>query len=66
MQDCEKGLAEKLKPGELVLCDLLRAEARKEGFTRKQLKDARKALDVRTFHQFDEIGATPNWFWYRD
>lgn len=63
MNDCKKWLLEKLKGEDWLLCDTVRAEARKEGFTRKQLKDARKALGVETFHQFDEDGATENWFW---
>jgi hypothetical protein len=52
-----------LKAEEWTLCDIVRAEAKKSGFTRQELKEARKALGVKTFHQFDEVGATPNWFW---
>lgn len=64
--DCEKWLAAILKPGEQMLCDYIRVEAKKKGFNRKRLKEARKVLGVKAFHQFDEDGATDNWFWYRD
>lgn len=63
MNDCTKWLLERLKGEECLLCDIVRVEARKEGFTRKQLKEARKFLNIETFHQFDEDGATENWFW---
>lgn len=64
--NCEKWLAKILKPGDWSICDDIREKAKKEGFSRKQLKDARKVLGVKTFHQFDEYSATGNWFWYRD
>lgn len=63
MTDCEKWLLERLKDGEWALCDDIRAEAKAKGFTKKLLKEARKALKVITFHQFDEVGSTQNWFW---
>lgn len=63
MTDCEEWLFEKLKDGEWVLSDDVRSEAKAKGFTKKLLKDARKALKVTTFHQFDEVGAAQNWFW---
>ena len=61
---CEKGLKEKLNDGELHLCEDIRTAARKKGFSQAELKEARKALGVKTFHQFDEDGDTQNWFWY--
>jgi hypothetical protein len=42
----------------------VRREAILKGFSRKVLKQARKELGVKTFHQFDEGKATANWFWY--
>ena len=63
-QTCRDWLREILTDGEYCLCDWVREEARKKGFTRAELKDARNYLGVKTFHQFDEDGATPNWFWY--
>lgn len=63
MERCKKWLYERLKNGEWVLCDLIRNEAKEKGFTKKQLKEARAILGVKTFHQFDDQGPTPNWFW---
>ncbi|WP_041274504.1 hypothetical protein [Desulforamulus reducens] len=63
MEQCEEWLSSRLKNGKLVLCDDIRAEAKEQGFTKKQLKEARKKLKVKTFHQFDEHGGTSNWFW---
>ena len=62
--DCEKWLENKLKDGELHLCEDIRGEAKNHGFTVTELKRARKKLEVKTFHQFDEGGVTENWFWY--
>lgn len=36
----------------------------RRGVSQAELKEARKALGVKTFHQFDEDGDTQNWFWY--
>lgn len=61
---CTEWLKEKLADGELHLCEWIREVAKQEGFTKSELKRARAELGVRTFHQFDEAGETPNWFWY--
>ena len=37
---------------------------KERGFTGAELKEARKNLGIKTFHQFDEDGASENWFWY--
>ena len=66
MSKCEEWLREFLKDGDWAFCDVVRAEAKKAGFNRRELKTARKVLGVRTFHQFDDVGATPNWFWKLD
>lgn len=58
---CEEWLRSKLQ--DWVLCSDVRAEARALGYTFNQLREARKKLGVETFHQFDEDGATENWFW---
>lgn len=50
---------------ESILCARLREEATALGITKKQLKAARQRLGTRTWHQFDEGGATENWFWSR-
>lgn len=62
--DCKDWLANLLKDGEYHLCDDVRDTAKKQGFKRSELKAARKELRVKTFHQFDEDGPTPNHFWY--
>lgn len=62
--DCKEWLRKRLKDGEYHLCDVIKSEAYLEGFKKSELKKARKELGVRTWHQFDEDGATENWFWY--
>lgn len=62
--DCKDWLANLLKDGECHLCDDVRDAAKKQGFKRSELKAARRELRVKTFHQFDEDGPTPNHFWY--
>ena len=54
------------KGGNCVLCDIVREEALKQGFSRKDLRDARKELGVKTYHMFDDVGELPTWFWYRE
>ena len=63
MDKCEAWIFEKMEKEDWVICDDIRAEAKAAGFTRAQLKAARKVLGVEAFHQFDEDGATENWFW---
>ncbi len=62
--ECEKWLGSELRDGEFHLCEDIRERAKESGFTGAELKTARKNLGVKTFHQFDEDGATENWFWY--
>ena len=61
---CEEWLLEVLKDGGPHLCDEIRTGARKAGYSRANPRRARKELGIKTFHQFDEDGETPNWFWY--
>lgn len=63
-KDCNKWLRELLKDGELHPCDEVRNHAKNEGYSMAKLKQARKQMEIKTFHQFDESGATENWFWY--
>lgn len=63
-QDCENWLREELKDGELHLSEDVRSAAREAGFSGRELKEARRKTDTRTFHLFNENGETPNWFWY--
>lgn len=62
--DCVKWLRLELKDGDPHLCEDIRKRAKESGFTGLELKAARKNLGVKTFHQFDENGASENWFWY--
>lgn len=64
MQNCAAWLEHRLLDGEVHLCEDIRNSAEREGFSRRELKAARKVLSVKTFHQFDENGDTGNWFWY--
>lgn len=64
MKTCGDWLRGKLADGEIHLCDDIRRQARNRGFTQTELKQARKAVGVKTFHLFDEEGATSNWYWY--
>lgn len=59
-----KWLQEYLSDGELHLVDNVRAAYKEKGFASAEVKAARKLLGVKTFHQFDEDGQTPNWYWY--
>lgn len=61
---CSEWLKEKLSDREIHLCEDIREEAKQNGFTKAELKQARAEIGVRTFHQFDEDGETRNWFWY--
>lgn len=62
--NCIEWLKKLLSEQECVLCEIVRAAARKAGYSKKELKEARNKLGVKTHHQFDEFGETPNYFWY--
>lgn len=59
-------LREYLSDGELHLVDTVRAAYKAAGFTRTEIKAAKSALGVKTFHQFDGNKPTPNHFWYTE
>lgn len=63
-KSCSVWLGEYLMSEGAVLCDEVRKQARSQGYRSSDLKKARKELQVKTFHQFDDDGATDNWFWY--
>lgn len=46
-----------------VLCDKIRAKAKELGYSKRELKEARVKLGVKTFHLINEDSET-NWFWY--
>lgn len=63
-EDCKKWITNFLKSQNGALVEDVRMEAKKQGFSKGELKLSRKEIGVKTFHQFDEGGQTPNWFWY--
>lgn len=65
--DCEQWLYELLKNEGHCLCNLVRDEAKNQGYSKAELKAARKKLGVKTWHQFEVDGSsTQNWFWFLD
>jgi hypothetical protein len=63
-ENCVDWLTKKLADNAIFLCEDVRKEAKEAGYSKDDLKKARKELGVKTFHQFDESGATQNWFWH--
>lgn len=63
-EDCKKWLLKYLIRNQGMIVEETRIEAKKQGYSKATLKQARKELGVKTFCQFDEWGATSNWFWY--
>ena len=61
--DCKTWLKKALFGKDMILYEIIREQAKLEGFTKKQLHEARIALGVKTFHQIDDDSDT-NWFWY--
>ena len=64
LRGCDAWLKLQLQDLEIHLCDDIRKAAKKRCFTKQELNAARKAVGVKTLHQFDEDGSTENWFWY--
>ena len=62
--DCMTWLTLCLSDRQIHLSEEIAEKARKAGYSRAELKKARRKLGVKTFHQFDEFGDTRNWFWY--
>ena len=62
--DCKTWLTLCLSDRQVHLSEEITEKARKTGYSRAELKKARKEPGVKTFHQFDEFGDTGNWFWY--
>lgn len=65
MSKCAEWLKAYLAPN-MSEVNATREDARKAGFTKAELKSARKELGVKTFHQYD-MTVEPwveNWFWY--
>lgn len=63
---CEDWLKDYMSDGELHLSSEVRHKAKVQGYSKSELREARKKLGVKVFHQFDEFGDTGNWFWYAE
>lgn len=60
-------LRERLPPGTAAECDGIRKDAKAAGYTKRELKLARRALGVKTYHDYDEEdGLVQQWFWCRE
>ena len=62
-KNCVEWLKDRLNGG-ITLCENTSAAARGAGFSRTGLKAARKALEVKTWHQVDTDAGVEHWFWY--
>ena len=62
---CKEWLKKYLSAGSQE-CGGVKISAKKAGFSKAELTEARKALGVKTWHQFDhtEKPFVDNWFWY--
>ena len=67
VSDCQDRFSINAVTGSAAVCDGIREDAKKAGFSRKDLKQARKALGVKTYHDADDESGelVPQWFWYR-
>lgn len=65
-QNCSDWLKNRLEieKGEPILCDIIREEAKSQGYTKVDLKSARKEIGVKTWNDHVANGETLNWFWY--
>lgn len=65
MENCTVWLKRYLNCG-MSECGAVRSDALAAGYTKAELKAARKELGVKTWHQIDtlEEPRIDNWFWY--
>lgn len=61
--DCVEWLKTGLEGKDIILCDEIRRKSREAGFSKKELREARALLGVKTWHQINE-DSDVNWFWY--
>ena len=61
---CKFWLEKYILQNGLVDVDETREEARKRGFSKKELKDARAELGVKTYHRFVSTTDIKKWYWY--
>lgn len=66
MSECEKWLFEYLNKYGWRLVQDVYEDGKAKGFKKAEIKAAKKKLGFKTHHQFDEEGATENWFWHTD
>ena len=64
--DCKTWLALYLSDGQVHLTTAVSQKEKALGYSKSELREARKELGVKTFHQFDEFGDTENWFWHME
>ena len=62
--DCEKWLAEFLSDGQLHNVDRIREARKEKGFTRAEVKAAKKKIDAKTFQAPPEGNEPPKFYWY--
>lgn len=64
--DCQDWLLKYLRCcGGFSNVDTTRRAAEAAGFSRRELKQARRNLGVKAYHQFEDESKEPlNWFWY--
>lgn len=63
MQDCKTWLRAKYADRPWHPCKIIADEAREQGFTKRELKDARKALGIIMLSKYDENYKALNYFW---
>ena len=65
MSQCAEWLKGYLRQ-EMAEVNAARNDALEAGFTRRELKEARRELGVKTHHQIDVVAEpkVDNWFWY--
>lgn len=61
---CEEWLEEYLRENGTTLCEVVRGEATKLGYKKRDLKAARRKIGVQLYQQMDIDGPTGNYFWY--
>ena len=61
--DCKVRLKAELNGKDIILCDEISKKCKREGFTKKELRETRAVLGVKTYHQIDD-NSKANWFWY--
>ena len=61
--NCQEWLMSFLAERKEVLVDVIKAEAKAAGYTKKELKAAKKALRVKTVNDWEPTFGTSAWWW---